>query len=57
MTICDFCDERKDDGGEVMLSPGRDYPGAGGGIIPPEYGWMCDECAEKDKETLSEMLD
>lgn len=56
MPICEFCGEEKEDGKEVMLSGGRDYPGVGGGIVPPEYGFMCDECSELDKEKLSEML-
>lgn len=54
MTVCDKCGEDKEDGEEVMVSPGRDYPGVGGGIVPPEYAFVCEECREEERQRYEE---
>lgn len=43
MTECEDCGSTNDTE-EVQVSPGRDYPGAGGGIRPPEYAVLCEDC-------------
>lgn len=47
---CERCGSLADDVESVQVAAGRDYPGVGGGICPPEYAPLCGDCRQEIRE-------
>lgn len=58
MKGCDICHKDRENTKVVTISAGRDYPGVGGGMSPPEKIRVCEWCeAEKFLNTMHEHHD